>query len=134
MTIDQASRRGRAIVLGVGVVYLVLGLAGFATVGFSEFGYEEPVRLLGVFGVSTLLNIVYTFVGLVAVLVALRGAATTFAPIANVAFTALTVFGAVARLFPGLGDPLNQTWWNVVVAALSAVACGYVYVLRLRAR
>jgi hypothetical protein len=121
-------------VLSLGVIYLALGLAGFVFFGFDEFGYEEPVRLLGVFGVSTLLNIVHTFVGLVAVLAAVRGAPSAFAVVAMVAFTALTVFGVVSRLFPGAGDPLNQSWWNVALYALTAVVCGYVYWLHLSAR
>jgi fermentation-respiration switch protein FrsA (DUF1100 family) len=133
MTLAQAARRGRKIVLGLGAVFVLLATAGFVRTGWGEFGQEEPVRVLGVFGVSTLLNIVHTFVGLVALLAALRGAAGALAPVATVAFTAMAVFGATARLFGDSGDPLNQTWWNVGLYLLSAAACAYVYSLRLRA-
>jgi hypothetical protein len=134
LTLSQAARRGRTVVLSLGVVYLLLGIVGFASIGFGEFGYEEPVRLLGVLGASTLLNIGHTFVGLVAGVAALRGAPSAFAAPATVAFTALTAFGVVSRVVPDSGDPLNQTWWNVILYALTAVACGYVYSLRLRSQ
>jgi hypothetical protein len=121
------------IVLGLGVVYLVLGLAGFARAGWGQFGFEEPVRLLGMLGISTLSSLIHTFVGLLAILAGLRGAPSAFAVVAMVAFTAMAVFGTTARIFGGTGDPLNLTWWNVGLFFLSAVTCGYVYSLWLRA-
>lgn len=120
------------IVLGLGVLYLLVAIGGFVRTGWGEFGQEEPIRLVGILGVSTLLNIVHTFVGAVATFAALRGGATTFAPVAMVAFTAMAVFGATARVFSDSGDPLNLSWWNVGLYVLSAVTCGYVFSLRLR--
>jgi len=46
----------------------------------------------------------------------------------------MSVFGIVSRSFGGAGDPLNLSWANVVLYLLSAVACGYVHLLRLRSR
>jgi hypothetical protein len=132
VTLSRAARRARVIVLGLGVVYLLLGVGGFIAVGWGEFGLEEPLRLLGVFGVSTLANIVHTFVGLVATAAALRGAQSVFAPVAIVAFTAMAALGVVSRLVADTGDPMNMTWWNVGLYVLSAVTCGYVFALRLR--
>jgi Domain of unknown function (DUF4383) len=123
MTLAQVARRGRAIVLSLGALYLLLAIAGFVRTGWGEFGLEEQLRVLGVLGVSTLLNIVHAFVGLVALLAALRSAASTFAPVATVAFAAMAAFGATARIFGDTGDPLNQTWWNVGLYLLSAVSC-----------
>ncbi len=136
MTVTQtrAARRTRAIVLGIGVLYLLLAIGGFIRTGFSSFGWEEPVRLLGFLGVSTLLNIVHTFAGLLAVVAALRKAPSAFAAPATVAFTAMAAFGAVSRIFADTGDPLNMTWWNVGLSLLTAATCAYVYSLRLRAR
>jgi hypothetical protein len=133
VTRSRAAKRVRAIVLGLGALYLLLAIAGFVRTGWGEFGLEEPLRLAGVLGVSTLLNIVHAFVGAVAVLAAVRGAAGAFAPVATVAFTAIAVFGATARIFGDYGDPLNLSWWNVGLYLLSAVACGYAYLLPLRA-
>jgi hypothetical protein len=120
------------IVLGLGVLYLLLAIGGFLRTGWGEFGQEEPIRLIGTLGVSTLLNIVHTFAGAVATFAAARGGATAFAPVAMVAFTAMAVFGATARVFGDSGDPLNLSWWNVGLYLLSAVTCGYVFSLRLR--
>jgi hypothetical protein len=118
----------RGVVLTLGVVYLALSVIGFATVGWHEFGMEKPVRMLGFLGVSTLLNVVHLLVGAVLTAAALRRFASGIAPVALVAFTAMTVFGLVARIFGGMGDPLNLNWWNVGLYALSALACGYAYV------
>ena len=134
LTLDRAATQARAIVLGLGVVYLLLAIGGFIRTGWGEFGLEEPVRLLGILGVSTLLNFVHTFAGLVAVVAALRGAPSAFAAPATIAFTAMAVFGAVARIFGGTGDPTNMTWGNVVLYVLSAAVCVFVYTLRMRAR
>jgi hypothetical protein len=120
------------MVLGLGALYLLLAIGGFLRTGWGEFGQEEPIRLVGVFGVSTLLNIVHTFIGVVALLAAARRMTTTFAPVATVAFTAMAVFGATARVFGGSGDPLNLTWWNVGLYLLSAATCAYVFALPLR--
>lgn len=133
VTRPKAVKRVRTIVLGLGVVYLLLAIAGFVRTGWGEFGQEEPLRLAGVLGVSTLLNIVHAVVGAVACLAAARGAAGAFAPVAMVVFTAMAVFGATARIFGDYGDPLNQSWWNVGLYLLSAATCGYLYSLPLRA-
>ena len=118
-------RGRRLVVLTLGVVYLAFAVIGLAIVGWHDFGYEEPVRMLGFLGVSTLLCVVHALVGVVLTLSALRRAAALVAPLA-LAFVAMAVFGAVANTFGGNGDPLNLNWWNVFLYAGSAVACGYV--------
>lgn len=128
----RAVRRRDVVVLVLGVGYLALSVIGFMTVGWHQFGLEKPVRMLGFLGVSTLLNIVHGLVGVVLTVAGLRRWADGIAPVAAVAFTAMTVFGAVARIFGGVGDPLNLGWWNVVLYALSALTCGYVFVTALR--
>lgn len=123
----------RVIVLLLGLLYLVLAVAGMFTVGWDEFGWEDPVRMFGVLGVSTLLNIVHGFIGIVAIVAALRGGATAFAPVAGIAFTAMSAFGIVSQVFSDEGDPLNLTWGNVVLYLLSLAACVFVYLTRVRA-
>lgn len=129
----------RVVILVLGLAYLVLAVAGTAKVGWHEFGWSEPDRVFGVFGVSTLANILHGVLGLIATLSALGGAASAFAfePVLGVVFTAMTAFGVVAMVADDGGDPLNLTWWNVVLYLVSAVACGYAYAGRvheLRAR
>ncbi|HEY7595944.1 MAG TPA: DUF4383 domain-containing protein [Actinophytocola sp.] len=127
-----AHHRGRLVVVALGVLYLVLAAVGLATVGWHDFGYEEPVRMFGFLGVSTLLCVVHALLGVVLTTAGLRRAATAIAPVLVVAFVAMAVFGAVAKIFGGSGDPLNFNWWNVVLYLVSAAACVYVYVTAWR--
>ncbi|HEX2132512.1 MAG TPA: DUF4383 domain-containing protein [Actinophytocola sp.] len=122
----------RTVVLVLGLLYLVLAVGGVVAAGWGEFGWEDPVRLFGIFGVSTLANVLHGFVGIVALVAALRGGAFAFAPVAGVAFLVMSVFGIVSEVFGGEGDPLNLTWWNVVLYLCSLVACVVVYGLRVR--
>lgn len=123
----------RVVILVLGVVYLVFAVAGMIRVGWHEFEWEEPVRLFGIFGVSTLLNIAHGFLGLIALTAAIGGAAFAFAPVLAVVFTVMTAFGIVASIGTGTGDPFNLTWWNVVLYLLSVLACGFAYFSQLRA-
>ncbi|WP_260190842.1 DUF4383 domain-containing protein [Actinophytocola gossypii] len=122
----------RAVVLVLALVYLVLAVGGVVTVGWGSFGWEDPVTLFGVFGISTLANILHGFIGVVALVAALRGGAYAFAPVAGIAFTAMSAFGIAAKVFRDEGDPLNLTWWNVALYLCSLVACVVVYGLRVR--
>jgi hypothetical protein len=122
----------RTVVLVLGLVYLVLAVGGVVAVGWGEFGWEDPVRLFGNFGISTLTNILHGFVGIVALVAALRGGAYAFAPVAGIAFMAMSAFGIAAQVFRDEGDPLNLTWWNVVLYLCGLVACVLVYGMRVR--
>ena len=123
---DRAGGRRRSVVLVLGVAYLALAVLGIASVGWDEFGFEEPVRMLGFLGVSTLSSIVHGLLGVVLTIAGLRRAGTAIAPITLVAFVVMSVFGGVALVATGAGDPLNLNWWNVLLYLLSAGACGYV--------
>lgn len=127
-----AAAQSRLILAGLGTVYLVLAVGGILRAGLDEFGYDDPVRLFGIFGVSTLLTVVHTLLGVVTLLAAWRGWAAAIAPVGIVWFTAMAAFGIVSRSFGGAGDPLNLSWANVVLYLLSATACGYIYALRIR--
>lgn len=118
--------------LVLGIVYLALSVIGFATVGWQEIGWEDPVRMLGFLGVSSLLNIVHGLIGLVLIGMSLRHWSVGIAPVAAVAFIAMAAFGAVARIFGGEGDPLNLNWWNVGLYVLSAAAAVYAYTTGVR--
>jgi hypothetical protein len=126
-SVTRTASAARPGVLALGVVYLVLAIAGFVRTGTAEFGLEEPLRLFGVLGVSTLANIVHAVVGVAATVAALRRAPTVFAAPATVAFFAMAVFGAVSRIVADTGDPLNLTWWNVGLYLLSSAACAAFY-------
>lgn len=131
-TSRRADRFGRAVLLGLGLLYLVLAVGGFVAAGWDDFGPEDPNRLFGFLGVGTLLNVGHTMIALAAVVAALRRAAYAIAPVLGVAFLALAAFGTVAQLFRDGGDLLGTTWGNVVLYLLSLVACVSVYVVRAR--
>lgn len=124
--------RAGAVVLTLGVVYLALSVIGFVTVGWHQFGQGRTAVMLGFLGVSTLSNIAHGLIGLVLTGTSLRGWASGIAPVATIVFVAFAVFGTVARIFGGRGDPLNLNWWNVGLYVLSAVAAVYAYVAAVR--
>jgi hypothetical protein len=121
----RTRRAPSRLVAGLGALYVVLAVVGIATAGWHEFGLEEPVRMLGLLGVSTLLNIVHGMLGLALVVAGLRRAIAAVCSIALVAFAVMAVFGGVAKVFGGSGDPLNLNWWNVALYLLSVGVCGY---------
>jgi hypothetical protein len=133
-TMPKAARSARAAVLVLGVVYLALAVTGILVVGWGGIREADPALLLGVFGVSRLLDIAHAVVGVVAVLAALRGGASAFAAVGTVVFTAMAAYGVIAGVIGDVGDPLHMTWWNVGLYVLSALTCVFVYMLRLRAR
>lgn len=134
VAVPRAARRARLIVLVVGVVYLALAVAGLVLVGWGGIRESESARFLGLLGVSRLLDIAHTVLGVVAVLAAVRRASSAFAAVATIVFTAMAAFGVVANVVGDAGDPLHMTWWNVGLYLLSGLTCAYVYSLRLRAR
>ncbi|OLF12020.1 hypothetical protein BLA60_08295 [Actinophytocola xinjiangensis] len=123
--------RTDGVILAVGLVYVVLAVAGTVKVGWHDFGWSEPDRVFWVFGVSTLANVVHGVVGLVGLFAAVGSAAFAFTPVLGVTFTAMAAFGIVAMSANDGGDPLNLTWWNVILYVVSAVACGYAYIGRV---
>lgn len=133
-TVPRASRSARVTVLVLGVVYLALAVTGILVVGWGEIRESDPALLLGVFGVSRLLDVAHAALGVLAVLAALRGAPSAFAAPATIVFTAMAAFGVIAEVVGDVGDPLHMTWWNVGLYLVSALICAFVYSLRLRAR
>jgi hypothetical protein len=134
MTHAKAARTARVAVLVLGVVYLALAVTGILVVGWGEIREADPALLLGVFGVSRLLDIAHAVLGVVAVLAVVRGAPSAFAAVGTVALTAMAAYGVIAEVIGDAGDPLHMTWWNVGLYLVSALTCAFVYTLRLKAR
>jgi Domain of unknown function (DUF4383) len=134
MTHAKAAKTARTIVLALGVVYLALAVAGIVVVGWGSIREAESARLLGVFGVSRLLDVAHAAVGVLAVVAAVRRAPNVFAAPATIAFTAMAAYGVIAELVGDVGDPLHMTWWNVGLYMVTALTCVFAYTLRLKAR
>lgn len=54
---------GRRLALGLGVAYVLVGLLGFAVTGFHDFAGPTDAKLLGVFGLNPLHNVVHLVIG-----------------------------------------------------------------------
>ncbi|WP_026455286.1 DUF4383 domain-containing protein [Saccharomonospora iraqiensis] len=110
----------RAATLLIGLWYLVIGLVGFITTSNSMGA--DPSRSVWVFGVSALVNIGHTGVGIMGVLAA-RSEETTraFGWMAFFGFTGLTAYGILAVTVSPLGNLANVNAANVVLYGISAV-------------
>lgn len=86
------------VTLAFGVVYILIGLVGFAVTGGVEFAGREGERLLGVFEVNPMHNVVHLLVGVALVLGALTGAmaARIAATAVGVTYLAVGVLGLFA--------------------------------------
>lgn len=131
-TLPKSAGLTRAIVLVLGVVYLALAVIALAVLGWGSIREAPDARILGVFGVSRLLIVAHGALGVIALLAAVRRGASAFAAVATIVFVAMTAFGIVANIIGDIGDPFHTTWWNVGLYALSAVACFYAYVVRMK--
>ncbi|MBB1258925.1 DUF4383 domain-containing protein [Streptomyces alkaliterrae] len=91
-----------AAAVGVGVVFLLIGLLGFVpgittNLGDLEFaGHESNAKLLGVFQVSVLHNLVHVLFGLAGLLMARTAfLARTYLLVGGLVYLALWVYGLV---------------------------------------
>ncbi|WP_019808377.1 DUF4383 domain-containing protein [Saccharomonospora halophila] len=110
----------RAVTLVIGLWYLTFGLLGFVTTSNSMGA--DPSRSVWVFGVSALVNLGHTGVGVMGVLAA-RAEETTraFGWLAFFGFTGLTAYGILAVTVSPLGNLANVYAANVVLYGVSAV-------------
>jgi ABC-type transport system involved in multi-copper enzyme maturation permease subunit len=54
---------GRRLALGIGAAYVLVGLLGFAVTGFDDFAGPTNEKLLGIFGLNPLHNVVHLLIG-----------------------------------------------------------------------
>jgi hypothetical protein len=103
-TVDDlpADRLARKLAAAAGVVFLLVGIAGFIpglTTNFDEMefaGHESGAELFGLFQVSVLHNLVHLAFGVVGLLLATRAAAArSFLIGGGVVYLALWLYGVV---------------------------------------
>jgi hypothetical protein len=58
-TIDN----GRRLALGIGIAYVLVGILGFFVTGFDHFAGQTGEKLLGVFEINPLHNVVHLIIG-----------------------------------------------------------------------
>ncbi|WP_290061825.1 DUF4383 domain-containing protein [Amycolatopsis solani] len=112
----------RPVVAGVGLVYLVLGVAGFLTPETAEVGHETT-RAVWIFSVTPLLNLVHTAVGVLGLLAATRRTGSLiYCWVLFVGFAGMTAYGVLATAFSTPEDPINLNWADNVLHGLTALA------------
>jgi uncharacterized protein DUF4383 len=115
----------------VGLVYLVIGIIGFARTGLSGFAGNEHVMLLGLM-INPLHNVVHIVVGLLGLLLATSsGGARAFGWMLLVGYGLVSAWGLMitgvisSNPVSGLGNPLNlnqpDNWLHVTSAALGLI-------------
>jgi hypothetical protein len=104
-----------------GVVYLLVGIVGFFYTGFSHFTAEHGDKVIGVFHVNGLHNVVHVLLGIVWIgaagsLAAAKGVNTLFGVVLLLVFV-LGLFDLKFLAIDGASDPDN--YLHLVTGLLS---------------
>ncbi|MGV9295624.1 DUF4383 domain-containing protein [Amycolatopsis sp. NPDC003676] len=112
----------RPVVAVLGLIYLVLGVAGFFVPETAHAGHDTT-RVVWLFSSSTVLNIVHTALGLLGLLAARKlSGAVAYCWVLFVAFTGLTAYGILATSFStARDDPVNLNWADNWLHGLTAL-------------
>ncbi|MET0235665.1 MAG: DUF4383 domain-containing protein [Kibdelosporangium sp.] len=131
----------RAIVLGVGVAYVVLAYWGFFSLsdqtqrGRGLYGGNEGDLVLDTIGVSTVSSLVHALCGVFLIMAGFTLARSAMFGWAGAGVLGVLGVYAVVACLADYGDALNLTWANLwlywVSAAIVAIA---VYLSRRRAQ
>jgi hypothetical protein len=60
----EAPDNGRRLALGIGIAYVLVGIVGFFVTGFDHFASPSNEKLLGIFEINPLHNVVHLLIGL----------------------------------------------------------------------
>lgn len=131
----------RTAALLMGVVFLLVGVLGFVpgitnhfdTISFA--GHDSQAKLLGIFQVSILHNIVHLLFGVVGILAARTSAAArSFLIIGGVIYLVLWIYGLVIDKSSGANFvPVNNADnWLHLVLGVAMIALGVVLARRTR--
>ncbi|GHF15167.1 hypothetical protein GCM10017786_56150 [Amycolatopsis deserti] len=114
-----------------GLLFLVLGVAGFLRTGFSDFTSNEPETIVG-FMINPLHNAVHTAIGVLGLLCsAASPSARMFGWILFLGYGVVSVWGLMitgvisSNPVSGLGNPLNldaaDNWLHVLAALVGLI-------------
>ncbi|WP_410565051.1 DUF4383 domain-containing protein [Amycolatopsis sp. cmx-4-61] len=123
----------RPVVAVLGLLYLVLGIAGFLTPETAAVGHETS-RAVWIFSGTPLLNLVHSAVGVLGLLAATRRTgAIIYCWVLFVGFTGMTAYGILATAIVNPEDPINLNWADNWLHGLTAVAALVLGILGARA-
>ncbi|WP_086850000.1 DUF4383 domain-containing protein [Amycolatopsis kentuckyensis] len=112
----------RPVVAVLGLLYLVLGIAGFLTPETAAVGHETG-RAVWIFSVTPLLNLVHAAVGVLGLLAATRRTGSIiYCWVLFVGFTGMTAYGILATALVNPEDPINLNWADNWLHGLTAAA------------
>jgi len=115
----------------IGLLYLALGIAGFARTGFVHFTGNQDLLVLG-FRINPLLNLVHVVVGVLGLLAATSsGASRTYGWLLFIGLGLVSIWGLMltgvisSNPVSGWGNPLNlnasDNWLHIVTALLGLI-------------
>ncbi|MFC7879318.1 DUF4383 domain-containing protein [Isoptericola sp. NPDC057391] len=110
------------LALAIGVVYLLVGIVGFAITGFDDWTVHDHSQTLLGFAINPLHNVVHLVIGLLGVLLWNRSAgARTYGWILAIGYGAAFVYGLIVVNDPD-ANLLNINGADNVLHIVSAVA------------
>lgn len=110
------------LALVIGVVYLLIGVVGFAITGFADWTVHDHSQTLLGFAINPLHNVVHLVIGLLGVLLWSRSAsARTYGWILAIGYGAAFVYGLIVVNNPD-ANVLNINGADNVLHAVSALA------------
>lgn len=138
--LDQTPRKAwwpQLPALIIGLVYLLLGIGGFALADAAHVGRDTTNTFL-IFSLGALLNVVHTIIGVLGVLAARRApTAQLFGWVLFFVGIGLTVYGILAAATGREGDIMNINWadnWLHGISAVLGLSMGWFAVHRARDR
>lgn len=128
---DRNVRALGIVVIAIGLLYLVLAVAGFAqisdntTVGGDLKGGNPPDLLWSVFGVSTVHNFVHAVLAGFTIVGGFTFAKSKLITwCVSIGYAVLFLYGLIAILVRETIDPLSITWGDNILHLVTAVVLG----------
>jgi hypothetical protein len=113
---------GQWFALVFGVVYLLVGIAGFFVTGFDNFAEKDPAKII-VFSVNPLHNVVHILIGVVWIAASRTAAAARSANLViGIAYLALAIVGLLELNTLGfLANNTADNWLHLVTGVLAVL-------------
>ena len=124
-TTNDARDAGRTLALVIGAAYVPLGIVGFLVTGFDNFAEPTNERLLGIFEINPLHNVVHLVLGLLGLVLAARLAtARLYGWLLALGYGAAFAFGLYA-VDHGDSNVLSlnhaDNWFHLASAAVGVI-------------
>lgn len=110
------------VALAIGVIYLLIGILGFFLTGFENFASDSEAKILGIFEVNPLHNIVHILIGAIGLaLWKTRDGTRTYGMILAVVY-GLTFLYGIFEVGNGDLNLLSLNWADNILHLVTALA------------